>query len=402
MDNEKKNGRLTVALCFLMIFAGLGFVSAPRTLFVIPVTEALSIDRSVYSVVDSLRYVSTAVVNLFFGTLIAKFGARWLIAIGFLALALSMLFFGLANGLVLLYLAGILMGIGFSFTSTAMVGYVIRRAYPERSGTITGAVLAANGIGGAACTPIVSAMIHSGIGYRGSSYAVCALVALVGLVTVAFLRGPAVCRPAKQEASKAEESEPAPTEGTPPLRFILLVAAVFFSGFCLQGIYGVSAAHMTDVGLDEGLIVSVLSTQLLLLAASKFLIGALYDRFGLRVTATVTMLGGMGVSVLLALLVSGTAGAVMAFGYALLVSVALPLETVMLPIYAREFFGKAQFASRLGILVSFNTVGYALGSPFLNLVFDLSGSYTAGFITTAALMSLSLIFMLAICPRRTK
>jgi hypothetical protein len=40
----------------------------------------------------------------------------------------------------------------------------------------------------------------------------------------------------------------------------------------------------------------------------------------------------------------------------------------------------------LGILVAVNTAGYALGAPFLNMIYDLSGSYAAGFITVGAIM----------------
>ena len=80
--------RVIIVLCFLMIFTALGFASSTRSLFVVPVTGALGIERSVYSVTDTLRFVSTSVVNLFFGVLIARFGARRLIGAGFFLLVL--------------------------------------------------------------------------------------------------------------------------------------------------------------------------------------------------------------------------------------------------------------------------------------------------------------------------
>ena len=396
---ENKSGKAIAVFCFLVVFVGLGFISAPRSLYVVPVTEALGIDRSVYSVMDSLRYVSTAVVNLFFGILVARIGPRILIGLGFLALTLSMLVFSLANGLLLLYLAGILMGIGFAFTSTSMVGYVIRRAYPKNSGSMTGAVLAANGLGGAVCTPLVSSMIHGALGYRGASLVLAATVGAVGLISVLFLRGPAVGRgvaPVKSERAASADG----TGGG--LRLLLLSAIIFFSGFCLQGICGVAAAHMSDVGIDEGIVASALSLQLLFLTLSKFLTGFLSDRFGLRVSVLVSMLGAVSVSVILCCLVGGTLGGVLAFVYSILVAIALPLETVMLPLYARAFFGEGQFASRLGVLVSVSTAGYALGAPFLNLIYDLSGSYFIGFLVTGILMLFSLLTVQCIIPRKKK
>ena len=60
-----------------------------------------------------------------------------------------MLCYALATNVLLLYLGGILLGIGLSWTTTTMVGYVINIWSKNNKGTIMGAVLAANGVGGA-------------------------------------------------------------------------------------------------------------------------------------------------------------------------------------------------------------------------------------------------------------
>lgn len=402
MEEKSAGNKLTAVLCFLMIFTGLGFVSSPRSLFVIPVTEALEIERSLYSFVDSLRYVATATVNLFFGALVTRFGARRLIGVGFLALTASMLLYTFSHTVWLLYLAGILIGIGFSFTATTMVGYVIGRAYPKNRGTVMGAVLAANGLGGALSTPIVSALIHSEVGYRGATLTVAAIVFAVGAVTVIFLRDSGTAtEEAHQKKEQKEETAGSAAGSLLTARFLLLSACIFVTGFCLQGIQGVAAAHMDDVGISEEMVAVILSLHMLCLTVSKFMTGFLYDRFGLRIAVLIDMLGAVGVSLLLALLVPGAVGNAMGLGYAVLSALALPLETVMLPIYAREFFGAEHFAGRLGILVSINTAGYALGAPFLNLIFDRTGTYLCGFLTTAALMAAVTLTVQFLIPRKS-
>jgi len=65
-----------VALCFLMVFTSLGFCSSNKSLYLSAITGALGIKRSVFSFGDSCRYITTAVVNLFFGTLVSKYGTR--------------------------------------------------------------------------------------------------------------------------------------------------------------------------------------------------------------------------------------------------------------------------------------------------------------------------------------
>lgn len=57
-----------------------------------------------------------------------------------------------------------------------------------------------------------------------------------------------------------------------------------FTGFILQGVQGIYAAHMRDVQLEVVCIATVASIQSLVLVACKFLTGAIYDKFGLRPT----------------------------------------------------------------------------------------------------------------------
>ena len=392
MPNAEKGNRyarVIIVLSFLMIFTGLGFASSTRSLFVVPVTEELSIERSLYSFMDSFRFVATAVVNLFFGRLMLRFGARVLIGVGFLSLVLAEVIMAVSSGLILVYLAGILFGIGFAFTATSMAGYVINAWCPGKNGTVMGAVLAANGLGGALATQIVSPVIESDRGWRAASLLIAAMILAVGIVTVIFFRNRTTA-PKKTVAKSADEPKK-PMNAADRRRIIVLAVCIFFTGFVLQGVQGVAAAHMKDVGLAAEAIAGALSIHMLCLTCSKFLTGFFYDRLGLRPVVLINMSGAMLVTLVLLFLTDGTIGFVMAVAYSALFALALPLETVMLPIYTREFFDKESFGRMLGILVAVNTAGYALGAPFLNMIYDLSGSYAAGFITVGAVMLVVLV-----------
>lgn len=88
---------LIVGACFLMVFICLGFCSSNKSLYLSAITEALGIKRSLFSINDSCRFVATSVVNLFFGTLIQKFGARKLVGAGFVCLIISTLIYAYAE-----------------------------------------------------------------------------------------------------------------------------------------------------------------------------------------------------------------------------------------------------------------------------------------------------------------
>ncbi len=119
-----------VAASFLMVFVCLGFCSSSKSLYLAAITEALGIKRSLFSINDSCRYIATAVVNLFFGALCARFGRKRLIAAGFACLIASMLLYAYAPNIYLFYLGGVLLGLGLAWTTTTMVGSIVHRWCP--------------------------------------------------------------------------------------------------------------------------------------------------------------------------------------------------------------------------------------------------------------------------------
>ena len=65
----------------------------------------------------------------------------------------------------------------------------------------------------------------------------------------------------------------------------------------------------------------------------------------------------------------------------------------MLPIYAQGLFGQKAYHKVLGIFVSANVAGYALGAPVLNLFYDTLGNYRLAFACACALMLVVLVVM---------
>lgn len=382
-----------IGLCFLMVFTCLGFCSSPKSLYIKPVTEALGIDRTLYSWNDSCRYISTSIINIFFGTLINHFGPRKLIAAGFGTLALSSVIYACAANVFMLYLGGCLLGIGLSWTTTTMVGSVVNRWCFEKKGTIMGAILAANGLGGALATQVVSPIIESGAeGYRKAYFVVALILVCVGLVvTVLFRDKPKNATVAQHNVSKHKNKKDTHeglefSKAKKKAFFYIASVCIFVTGLVLQGITGVAAAHLKDTGLDAGFVATALSFHSLSLAGFKFATGIIYDKTGLRVTTGICCITAVVVMVLLAMVTNSIMGMVFAVIYSIFSALALPLETIMLPIYASDLFGERSFNQVLGIFVSVNTAGYALGAPLINLCFDTFGSYTPGFYVGAALM----------------
>lgn len=135
-----------VGLCFLMVCISLGFCSSPNSLFLNAITKYLEVERSVFSLNQSIRFITTAIANLFFGTLVLRFGPKKLIVSGMCCLIVAMVVYALAESVYVYYIGGMFLGLGFSFTGTTMVGYVVNIWCKENKGTIMGAILASNGL----------------------------------------------------------------------------------------------------------------------------------------------------------------------------------------------------------------------------------------------------------------
>lgn len=386
---------IMLGICFSMTFVCLGFCSSNKGLYLTAITEALDIKRSLFSINDSCRFVASAVINLFFGTLVERFGVRKMTAFGFVSLIASTLIYAYATNILVFYIGGTLLGIGLAFTTTTMASSVIRRWFKKDIGKYTGIVFAANGIGGAVAAQIASPMINeegNPFGYRTSYLVVALILLVVGVLAVVLIRerpqneAPVVSTTTKKKVSnetcygiKYEQAKKRPY-------FYLSAIMVLLTGFILQGITGVYAAHMKDVGLNAGYIATVVSVFSLSLTVSKLVVGALYDRFGLRIILILCQASTVLAFLAMVFLSPSASGMVLAMVFAIFYALALPLETLVIPLIVNDMFGVASYDKILGILCAMNYTGYALGAPIVNLCYDIFGSYKPILLTFSLLM----------------
>ena len=383
------------AVCFLMVFVSLGFNSSPKSLFLSAVTEDLGVSRSSFSISDSCRYIATAIVNLFFGSLIAKFGPRKLAGAGFVCLILFNVLNSFARGVWMFYLGGVLLGLGLAWTTTALVGCVVENWFTSSKGTVMGFILAANGLGGAVSVQVLSPIIYAGTDTWRTAYRVNAvIVTVVAAVILLLLRnrpedkGVTPLGTGGHAKNKRQGRDWIGIDAHEAFRrpyFYICAIGVFLTGMVLQSVTGVSSAHMRDQGLSPEVAAASMSIGSLCLTAAKMFTGFTFDKFGLRVSMGICSVCAIACIFLLAFVSNGP----MAWAYQILAAFGLPLETIMLPLIATELFGHKSYAFLMGLMLSFNTLGYAVGAPVMNYAFDKTGSYTG-------IMAVMAIVMIAV------
>jgi MFS family permease len=397
---------VVLAVCFLMVFVCLGFCSGNKGLYLTAITEALGIKRSLFSFNDSCRYIATAVINLFFGTLLHRYGVRKMVGFGFVVLIASMLTYAYADNILGFCVGGALLGVGLAFTSATVASSVIRRWFTKDIGKYTGIVFAANGVGGALAAQIVSPFINqegNPFGYRTSYLVVAGILAVTGLLVVLLIREWPKDHNASHYAAAGKKKRGInwiginfDTVKRQPY-FYIAVATVFFNGLILQGITGIYAAHMKDVGIDATYVATVVSVFSLALTASKILVGTLYDRHGLSIIMIICQAATVLAFAFMMLLDSSGVGVVLAMAFAVLYALALPLETLAIPLIVNDLFGAASYDKLLGIMTAVNYAGYALGAPITNICYDVMGSYKPIFLLFGIMMILiCVVFQFAI------
>ncbi len=382
-------------ICFVMVLAGLGFCSSAKSMYFAAITDALGLSRSAFSINDSCRYITTAIVNIFFGAMVEKFGTKKLIIAGMVSLIISSLLYSCATTLFLFYLGGVFLGIGVAWTTTSMVGVVVNRWFNKNKGTVMGIVLASNGLGAAIAIHIITPIIYSSaFGYQ-SAYRMTALILLAVTLFVVLLyreKPPMEETVEKADAeTKVEQSGIEYSELIKKPYFYAIIAGIFFH--MLVSVGGITTPHFTDIGLSPSFVASTLSVMVIALAVFKLLSGVIYDHMGIRISTNICLVSVVISKLLLLFITNSFSGKVLTVAYCLINALATPIETVMLPILALDIFGQKCFNKALGILTSVATIGQALGTPLLNLFYDYGNSYGSAFVSSALVSVFVVIIM---------
>lgn len=376
---------------FMMVFVGLGFGSSTRLAYKSAITDDTTANLTnifYYGFSDTFRYMTTAILNIFFGSLIMKFGARKLIGAGFAALTLSCVICSFATAYWHLYVGATLLGVGFAWTTTTIVGNIVEKWFTNGKGTIMGVILAANGLGGAVSEIIINPMCNEAgnLGWRVAYLITAALFFFVGLLAVTFIRNKPAdigLNPLGQD-KVAKKKRGADWEGFEMCDilkkpyFYICAVCIFLTGMILQSMNGLSKIHIYSVvgKTDEMVtwVTSVFVAHSLVLMVSKILAGFSFDKLGIRFTFGYCSV--FCIISLLSLIFMTVENSWFAWIYSVCSSIALPLETILIPLLVSEVFGKKSHAKIMGYYLGFNVFGYACGGPLADYFKQNSNTYS--------------------------
>ena len=405
-QSHKKAILSLIALCIMyIIFSGLVFNTI--TLYMEPIVSELEITRTQFMMTITILGIISAVLTLFaYGPVVGKLGLRKTLLFSGICIVLAMAIFANAANLAMLYIGAVLFGIGITFLSVGSTGIGVNTWFSKRMATMISVVTTCGGIAGIAFSPAVGSWI-SGFGWRNSFWITIIITTVFTIIMFILYsdspekagEAPMWSEQVAQEGSDAREADvvTAPAETGVGFRemfrtpqFYLLSISYLLIGIIFYSVMGNMPIFSADHGLDSVAQGTVLSVIFAATAISMVPMGALCDKLGSKVFLLIC---SVAVIVALVVLSQPFSDTLPIYVAAVLIGIAYTGVNIPCPVSVMEGLGSKEYSKKMPIVLGCMLLGVALGSPILQLFYDLGGSYIPGFYTYIVLIALAAIMM---------
>lgn len=394
---------ITAAGCWLLLFYIMGTLVSLLTLYTIPVTDGLGMDRASFSMVFTLYSLVSAVISFFFFKILNKISLRLAILIGGIAGGVGYLLFSAAQGSVLLWIGGALLGAAMGLCGMLTVQLVLTNWFAKRTGFIITLSSAFTGAGALVMSPVIGRLI-SVYGWQ-ASFRISGIIAIVlTLVVVIFMVRdhpkelhmlPYGADPEEEQAASAEKTQTKAAqepgfsmkEAVTSVKFWVVMICLAIIGFNLQVGVSQQSAMIMDKGFSLEAAAAIISVYAVFNMVIKIFAGIAIDKFGVRIiTAAASILQIMAFAVML----MGTTRTHMIiyavlFGASVCVSVNYGILAIPLLFGRKELKGLTGFANFAFYF------GCIIGPVLSASLYDKLGNYNASLIIMIVMAVLLII-----------
>lgn len=392
-----------VVSCCVMFVVWSGICWNTATLYADPIIGEWGIQRSEFMVVLTLISLGNAIVSLVaYGKLVEMFGIRRLFLAGGALSVAAMAIFALAQNSMMLYVAALLLGIGYSPFGSNTANLVVGKWFKKNNNTLIGIVQTCGSVAGIVFAAVMTVLI-SGLGWRISYWFTAGAVVVGTVVCYLLYRGdPSELgeRPLYGESpdiSVIHDSRNKVDLGVSfgemfkVSRLYCLVVGYLLVGIVGYAVLGSLALMASDFGYASASGI-VVSTSLLTSAVAMVPMGKLIDKVG---SCKVIALCIACVVASMAILGSGSVSLPMLFAAAALSGIAYDATNIPIGASVREAFGERDYGKKLGFIGAFDYAGVAFGATILACFYDAFGNYQIGLMvfTVMAAVGMALVFV---------
>lgn len=369
-------------LLTLMQFVYAGLTLSTVTLYMEPILSAHpELSRTAYSLTITLNGGANAIISVFYGKFVEKFGMKTMVSVCSLMMIAGVLLYATGTVIWMFYLAAILQGISLCFCSGASCSIIFSKWFAHSTGTLLSITAIGSGLAGVIFSPIVSTWIST-IGWTGSLYINCVIVVFTAILLIVFLKDSPEkygIKPMWNDKVKiAEESGKiipygvTSKEAYKTVQFWCGTIGIGLFGLIIYGAICNIAVFSSDLGYDGGIMLSVMYAANIIL---QLPFGILADKLGIRTCMVAYSLMAIG-----AVFIYATAPAIgMMYVGTVLLGGSFCILKATLPVYTLQIFGNRAQGQIMGIMIAVMNCGVAFGMPVLNAAYDITGSYSGMF-----------------------
>lgn len=351
------------------------------------------ISRTQFSLVFSIHSLSSALYLTQFGKVNQLLRNENVPVLGGLGLAVGFFIYSTTSNIYVFYFGALLVGMCAAFFSSAITITLLNKWFAKGQATLLAVSMTVGALGGTVGSPVVGGLIGS-IGYAATlRYIAIGMVAVTVVIRLLLRKDPAQLgiRPCFAEETVAVD--PSAKKELPGIllkdalktyNFYAILGVFLIFGMCFYATYSNLSVYMSDLGFDAAQVGKIFSMIFLVNAITMIPGGAVADWLGSRVTMITLICVFIACVAVMAFTVPSPG---MMYLVCVLMGIAYLFPKVLSCAMVNSAFGPRDSATFTGWIQSMICIGAFIGSPVLNAVYDMTGSYSGAFIVMIPAMA---------------
>jgi len=380
---ELRRDRMLNCFCsVLMLFVNMGVLSTAFSVYFPYIREMKGFSNTQVFLLTTMRQIFAMIVmtqsDRYFRVLDIKKGSL----ITFLVAAAAFGILAFTPDTRLYFLATSLFGVAYGLGGMIPASILLRRWYPQHSGTAIGIAAAGSGLAGM-IIPVLATRMVEGDGLSAAFAFQGAVILLLCIPLLLFVKD----HPAEEEmaGTLSSEGEKAAKRGREEVKGDfrltdhprLLIGMVLMGLLAFQPAAGFSMLFRTS-GYEMGKVALLVSSMGFFLIPSKILVGRFADRFGgKRMLRDCTLLVA---ATMLLFSLTAFLPYVVLFPVLLVYALGISESSVGISVIAGDYASPAAYPRALKSCQFFYALGGLLFSTVNGMVADLTGSYAPAYV----------------------
>jgi MFS family permease len=388
--------RAAIASWLGLFFGPNAMVSAPMSLFMVPIASEFHLNRATVSSILLLSPITTAVLTPFGGRILDRIGFRRTLLIALVVFGVTSMSRGIAQNPWELAITFALVSVGTALNSSVGYSKLITLWFSRNRGLVLGCAVALGAGAGSALAPqVVRPLIHN-FGWRWAYVLSGAFMLVVVLPLMAvLLREP----PARHVAGVGEVVSDQGLTRAEALRthtFWFLGIAVFLASMALIGTNAHAVPMLTERGFDAKVAVTEISVFFIGGVVGQMTCGIIADRIDSQfVVAPYYALGLIGL-----LIVHITTNAALLLPGAFVMGLGQGAEIAFAAYLTSRYFGLKAYGAIYALYFGASNGGIACGLLLMGIVHDHAGSYRPMALIFGAALAIAVTLVSLMGPYR--